>query len=85
MENMKKCGTCNLCEVAVGKLHDYTSSDSFKDQVLDHAKQFCAKLGYSASQCKTFLPLFLPALEQKLNEFLADGKQVCSKVGACLP
>ena len=30
------------------------------------------------------LPLFLPALEQKLNDFLDDGEQACSKVGACV-
>lgn len=77
-------GTCNLCQIAVGKLHDYTSSDSFKDKATELAKQFCSKLGDSASQCKTFLPLFLPALEQKLNDFLGDGKEACSKVGACI-
>ena len=77
-------GTCDLCQIAVGKLHDYTSSDSFKDTALDLAKQFCSMLGDSASQCKTFLLLFLPALEQKLNDFLDDGEQACSKVGACV-
>ncbi len=75
--------TCDICEVAVGKLHDYTTSKSFQDKANELAKKFCEKLGDSASQCKTFLPLFLPALEQKLNDFLSNGEQACSKVGAC--
>ena len=75
--------TCDICELAVGKLHDYTTSKAFQGQVTDLAKKFCEKLGDSASQCKTFLPLFLPALEQKLNDFLSDGELACSKVGAC--
>ncbi len=75
---------CGLCESVVIKAHDEASSKDFEADVSALAGKLCDDLGSGLkAECQAIVAISLPAMEQKLVDFLSDEKEVCTSAGLC--
>jgi len=75
-------GGCTVCELVMQYVEGFIATNQSEAQIIEQLDQICALLGPLASECDSFVALYVP---QAIQWVLANEnpQQFCTQVGLC--